>query len=174
MSNQTYWLFGISGAGKSTLAQAWQKQWKLLQGKQVVLLEEEVLKLGINSDLSANVMLKEELTRRIAEIAKLFNQSGLDVIVCAVTPLESQRQLASQIIGPKNFKAIFVDAPVQICQRRDPKGLYVKALSGRMKFFPGVNAIFETPNTSCLKVNTDQSSVSNCLELIYAEINANK
>jgi adenylyl-sulfate kinase len=171
MSAQTYWLFGISGAGKSTLAQAWQKQWKL-QGKQVVLLEEEVLKLGINSDLNASAILKEEVTRRLAEISKLFNSNGLEVIVCAVTPLEVQRQLASQIIGAKHFKAIFVDAPIQICQRRDPKGLYVKALSGRMKFFPGVNASFEAPDVSCLKVNTDQSSVNNCLEFIFSKINS--
>ncbi len=169
MRVKTYWLFGISGAGKTTIAQAWVQQWKSL-GEPVVLLDEEALKIGLNSDLNAAAILKEEPTRRIAELAKLLNQRGITVIVSAITPLNAQRQLASQIVGPKLYTPIWIDSPVQICQRRDPKGLYVKALSNRLKFFPGVNAPFENPDTSLIKVSTDQFSVSQCVELIFKSI----
>lgn len=173
MKGITYWLFGISGTGKSTIAQAWHQRWPS-QGRPVVVLDEEYLKQGINSDLSASSIMKDEPTRRIAELAKLFNTNGSDVIVAAITPLQSQRTLALEIIGKLAFKEIYIDAPIQICQRRDPKGIYVKALSGRMNHFPGVNAPFELPSTNVLKISTDQCSVAQAVELIQSTFFENK
>lgn len=169
MSVKTFWLYGVSGAGKTTIAQAWLKNWQAI-GRKVVLLDEETLKQGLNSDLTAASILREEPIRRIAEVAKLFNLLGFDVLVCAVTPLLSQRQLAESILGAKQFLEVFVDAPILICQRRDPKGLYVKALSGRLKYFPGVNAPFERPNNPKLHIETEKCSVTQALAFIFNKL----
>jgi bifunctional enzyme CysN/CysC len=138
------WLTGLSGSGKSTIANALEKQ-LLIDGKHAYVLDGDNLRLGLNKDLGFTQGDRAENVRRVAEVAKLMSDAGLIVIVALVSPFEVDRQAARAIFTATPFYEVFVDTSVEICQHRDPKGLYAKAKKGEIPNFTGLGQDYEEP-----------------------------
>jgi len=154
------WMTGLSGAGKTTIARHLEK--KLFEeGFSSKILDGDVLRSGINSDLAFSDNDRKENIRRTAEIAKIFAESGFITIVSLITPKEEFRDLARQIIGEEDFNLIYVEASISECERRDVKGLYAKARKGEIKDFTGVSAGngFEVPTNVQIILKTEQTNI---------------
>jgi adenylylsulfate kinase len=162
------WFTGLSGSGKSTVA-AELDHFLAKKGFLTSVLDGDNVRTGINANLGFSEQDRTENIRRIAEVAKLMVNSGLITICCFVSPLESQRNLARNIVGADNFIEVFVDTPIEICEQRDVKGLYKKARAGEIKDFTGINAPFETPvNANCIVKTKDKSVYENAMEVYQA------
>lgn len=149
------WLTGLPGSGKSTIARALEtKLFKM--GVQVYVLDGDNIRHGINRDLGFSSADRAENIRRLSEIAALFADAGLAVITAFISPFEADREQARETIGRKNFTEVFVDCPLEVCERRDPKGLYKKARSGGLLNFTGVHAPYERPARPDLALRTDK------------------
>jgi bifunctional enzyme CysN/CysC len=145
--NQTpkvFWFTGLSGSGKSTLANLIEKRLHA-EGKHTFILDGDNVRHGLNRDLGFTDADRVENIRRVAEVARLMSDAGLIVLVSFISPFESERQLARQTIKEGEFVEVFVDTPFEECARRDPKGLYRKALSGELKNFTGIDSPYEPP-----------------------------
>jgi len=140
------WLTGLSGSGKSTIANSLER---LLHtdGRHTILLDGDNVRHGLNRDLGFTDADRVENIRRMAEVAKLMVDAGLIVIVSTISPFRSERQLARELMGPGEFVEIFIDTPLSECVRRDPKGLYKRALAGDIRNFTGVDSPYETPES---------------------------
>ncbi|MBK7148598.1 MAG: adenylyl-sulfate kinase [Bacteroidetes bacterium] len=152
------WFTGLSGSGKSTIAQGVEAALHQ-QGYYVVVLDGDNVRTGINNNLGFSEADRTENIRRIAEVAKLFLQNGAIVICCFVSPTRALRALAQSIIGEPDFVEIYVNTPLEECEKRDVKGLYAKARAGEIKDFTGVNAPFEAPENPDLEILTKNKSV---------------
>lgn len=157
-SAKVFWFTGLSGSGKSTIAKGLEEELHA-KGFFSVVLDGDNVRAGINKNLGFSNEDRIENIRRIAETAKLFLQNGIIVICCFVSPTEEIRSLARTIIGSEDFKEIFVNTPIEECEKRDVKGLYAKARNGEIKDFTGVNAPFEVPVKSDLEILTSNKSV---------------
>ena len=163
------WLTGLSGSGKSTIAS--QLQLELYrQNIHSYILDGDTMRLGINNDLDFTAEGRAENLRRIAEIAKLFVDSGTLTICSFISPLAKDRKIVKQIIGVKDYKEIFLDCSLGVCEQRDVKGLYKKARSGEIKNFTGIDSRYETPAEPFLKLDTNKMSVSECVLFILNKI----
>ena len=163
--NQTgkvLWFTGLSGSGKSTIAEALERQ-LFSQGYFVKVLDGDNIRSGINKNLGFSLEDRKENIRRIAEVAKLFLDSGVIVLCSFVSPTIEIRELARDIIGPDNFNEVFVDTPLAICESRDVKGLYKKARAGEIKGFTGIDSPFEAPGNPTLVLKTENKSVAECV-----------
>lgn len=149
------WLTGLSGSGKSTIARGLEKR-LFEMGAQVYTLDGDNIRHGINRDLGFSSQDRAENIRRLSEIASLFSDAGLAVITAFISPFESDRQNARKTIGAKNFIEVFVDCPLEICEKRDPKGLYKKARRGEILNFTGVHSPYERPSKPDLTLRTDR------------------
>ena len=138
------WFTGLSGAGKSTIANLVEKR-LLALGRHSMTLDGDNVRHGLNRDLGFTEADRVENIRRIAEVAKLFVEAGLIVLVSFISPYRNERMLARECVEDGEFVEIFVDTPVEECSRRDPKGLYQKAYAGQIQNFTGVNAPYEEP-----------------------------
>lgn len=147
------WLTGLSGAGKSTIADALEQKLHAL-GRASFILDGDNIRHGINRDLGFTEADRVENIRRIAEIAKLFVEAGLIVIVSVISPYRSERQMARELVGPDEFLEIYVDTPLDECERRDTKGLYRKARAGLLPNFTGISSLYEPPETPELVIET--------------------
>ena len=147
------WMTGLSGSGKSTIAIALER---ILHeaGRYTVVLDGDNVRAGINSNLGFSDADRTENIRRIAEVAKLFLQNGAVVVCCFVSPTMAIREQARMIIGPADFIEVFVDTPVEECERRDVKGLYARARAGEIKDFTGISAPFEAPPLPEVRLHT--------------------
>jgi len=148
------WLVGLSGSGKSTLAgniEAILHQ----KGYKTYLLDGDNVRLGLNNDLGFSSKDRTENIRRIAEVARLFNEAGIIVLSAFISPLAADRAHAQRLIGSENFIEIFIDCPLHACEKRDVKGLYAKARKGLILNFTGIDAPFENPKQPDLTVNTE-------------------
>ena len=148
------WLVGLSGSGKSTLAgniEAILHQ----KGYKTYLLDGDNVRLGLNNDLGFSSKDRTENIRRIAEVARLFNEAGIIVLSAFISPLAADRAQAQRLIGSENFIEIFIDCPLHVCEKRDVKGLYAKARKGLIPNFTGIDAPFENPKQPDLSVNTE-------------------
>ena len=148
------WLVGLSGSGKSTLAgniEAILHQ----KGYKTYLLDGDNVRLGLNNDLGFSSKDRTENIRRIAEVARLFNEAGIIVLSAFISPLAADRAQAQRLIGSENFIEIFIDCPLHVCEKRDVKGLYAKARKGLIPNFTGIDAPFENPKQPDLTVNTE-------------------
>jgi adenylylsulfate kinase len=159
------WFTGLSGSGKSTIAKGLEKELHA-KGFFSVVLDGDNVRAGINNNLGFSNEDRIENIRRIAEVAKLFLQNGVIVICCFVSPTEEIRNLARTIIGTNNFKEIFVNTPIEECEKRDVKGLYAKAHKGEIKDFTGVNAPFEIPAKPDLEIETKDNSISESVKQV--------
>lgn len=153
------WLTGLSGSGKTTLANECSRLLKLYQIS-VVVLDGDVVRKGLCNDLGYSQSDRDENIRRIAEVAKILLQTGIVVIVASIAPLATERALAAQIIGKDAFIEVYVNATIETCVQRDPKGLYKKALAGEIKNFTGIDAPYEIPKQPAIQINTEQVSVN--------------
>jgi len=161
------WFTGLSGSGKTTLAIALEKKLNE-KGLLTQILDGDNIRTGINNNLSFSDADRTENIRRIAEVAKLFVNCGVITICCFVSPTEIIRNSARQIIGEKDFVEIFVNTPIEICEKRDVKGLYAKARKGEIKDFTGVNAPFEVPKNSEIEIK--ESSIDESVSIILDKI----
>lgn len=152
------WLTGLSGAGKTTIALRLASELHDL-GKLAYVLDGDNLRYGINSDLGYSDLDRVESIRRVAEAAKLMVDAGLIVIVAMISPFRKEREKARSLFVSGEFYEIFVDTPLDVCEARDPKGLYLKARAGRIKDFTGIDSPYEAPLVPELKIPTaDMSS----------------
>jgi adenylylsulfate kinase len=159
------WLFGLSGSGKSTLAIGLERRLHA-EGFTTHLLDGDNLRTGLNRDLGFSASDRAENIRRVAEVAKLFVQAGVIPIVAFITPMQALRELARTILGA-DLLEVYVEASIEICARRDPKGLYARARSGDIPEFTGRTAPFEPPPSVGLVVNTEGETVEQSLERLH-------
>jgi adenylylsulfate kinase len=161
------WLFGLSGSGKSTLATALEQQ-LFAEGYTTMLLDGDNLRDGLNKGLGFTDADRAENIRRAAEVSKLFFQAGIVCINSFITPRESLRTLAREIIGADNLLEIYVEASFETCQKRDVKGLYKKAQAGQVANFTGQQSTFEPPLHPHLTLNTETASIEESLQSLYS------
>jgi adenylyl-sulfate kinase len=161
----TLWLTGLSGAGKSTLAFLLERK-LLSEGRACYVLDGDNVRHGLNRDLGFTDHDRTENIRRIAEVARLMNDAGLIVITAFISPLRSDREMAKSIIGENAYREIFVSTAIEVCESRDPKGLYQKARQGIVKDFTGVSAPYESPLEPTLIIDTALSSKEECVNEI--------
>jgi adenylylsulfate kinase len=152
------WLTGLSGSGKSTVAKELEKILHQ-QGFLTSVLDGDNIRSGINNNLGFSPSDRQENIRRIAEVAKLFRQTGIVTICSFVSPTRKIRQSAKSIIGAKYFYEVYIDAPLEVCEQRDVKGLYKKARAGIIKQFTGIDAPFEAPINPDVHVETHKLSI---------------
>ena len=154
-TGRVIWLTGLSGSGKSTLANAVSLR-LFEQGKPHYVLDGDNLRLGINNDLGFTDEDRSENVRRTAEIAKLMADAGLIVLVCLVSPFNSDRKMARDIIGDEKFNLVFMGTSLEICEQRDPKGLYKKARRGEIPNMTGLGSPFENPDIDHLSLTPNE------------------
>jgi adenylyl-sulfate kinase len=164
-SPATIWLTGLSGAGKSTLAFLLERR-LMSQGRVCYVLDGDNVRHGLNRDLGFTDLDRTENIRRIAEVAKLMNDAGLIVITAFISPLRSDREMAKGIIGVDQYREIFVSTAIEICESRDPKGLYQKARAGIVRDFTGISAPYEIPLNPSLTLDTEKTTKEACVEAL--------
>ncbi|MEO1449702.1 MAG: adenylyl-sulfate kinase [Bacteroidota bacterium] len=152
------WLTGLSGSGKSTIAEALEKQLHS-EGYFTKLLDGDNIRTGLSKNLSFSAEDRKENIRRIAEAARLFLDGGVICLCSFVSPTRDIRALAKEIVGEEDFLEVYVNAPLEVCEARDVKGLYKKARAGEIKQFTGIDAPFEAPEMPFLEIKTDQLSL---------------
>ncbi|MBC8147515.1 MAG: adenylyl-sulfate kinase [Bacteroidetes bacterium] len=148
------WLTGLSGAGKTTVALALEKEIQR-KGYFTKVFDGDIIRKGINKDLGYSIDNRMENIRRISEVTKLFLDSGLIIICSFISPTEEIREMAKSIIGKRNFIEVYVNSPFDVCEKRDPKGLYAKARKGLIKNFTGIDSIYEAPIDPDIELKTD-------------------
>ncbi len=163
------WITGLSGAGKTTIA----KHLDVLlynHGFIAQILDGDIIRSGINSNLTFSDRDRYENIRRIAEVSRLFLQCGIITINCFISPTEKMRTMARRIIGAENFIEVFASAPIEVCEKRDPKGLYRKARRGEIPDFTGIGSPFEIPAYADIVIEsgtqTEKESVQQLFEFI--------
>lgn len=162
------WMTGLSGSGKTTIAKALERMLHDA-GYLTELLDGDNIRSGINKNLGFSDEDRRENIRRIAEISKLFLNCGIITINCFVSPTKAIRQQAKAIIGVKDFIEVFIDTPLEICEQRDPKGLYQKARKGEIKDFTGISAPFEAAEDAIV-IKTEGKEVAECAKELYQQI----
>ena len=171
------WFTGLSGSGKSTIAIALERELQK-RGLLCRILDGDNIRSGINNNLGFSNEDRIENIRRIAEIGKLFIDTGIITIAAFISPNKDIREMASNIIGKENFFEIFISTPIEECERRDVKGLYAKARKGEIKNFTGISSPFEAPENPALSIDTSklsvEESVNKILELILPIITIKK
>jgi bifunctional enzyme CysN/CysC len=163
------WFTGLSGSGKSTLATLVEAQ-LAEQGHAAFVLDGDNLRHGLNEDLGFTDADRVENIRRAGSVAALFADAGLIVLCSFISPFRADRVRARQTIGAERFLEVFVDAPIETCIERDPKGLYKRSLSGELPRFTGIDAPYEPPATPDLHLKTAQMPLKVCVELVCAMI----
>ena len=163
------WLTGLSGSGKSTLA-VMLDQTLRSYGRHVYVLDGDNIRNGLNKDLGFTTDDRKENIRRVAEVAKLMVDAGLIVIAAFISPFESERLMARNLHAEGDFLEVFVDAPLSICEVRDPKGLYKRARQGNLPEFTGIDSPYEPPSQPDVWIKTSEYSIEQCVEKILSAI----
>ncbi|HET7411746.1 MAG TPA: sulfate adenylyltransferase subunit CysN, partial [Pararhizobium sp.] len=166
-SPKVLWFTGLSGSGKSTIANLVEKRLHA-EGRHTFILDGDNVRHGLNRDLGFTDADRVENIRRVAEVARLMSDAGLIVLVSFISPFRSERRLARQIMKEGEFVEIFVDTPIEECIRRDPKGLYKKALSGGIKNFTGLDSPYEAPEAAELRLVTEGRTPEDLVEEIWS------
>ncbi|MER0466259.1 adenylyl-sulfate kinase [Bacillus cabrialesii subsp. cabrialesii] len=155
------WLTGLSGSGKSTIANAAARE-LFEQGYQVIVLDGDNIRHGLNKDLGFSDEDRKENIRRIGEVAKLFVQQGTIVITAFISPFREDREQVRQLVEAGEFNEIFIKCDLDICEQRDPKGLYKKARNGEIPFFTGIDSPYEEPEAPELVLDSGQHDREEC------------
>ena len=164
------WFEGLSGSGKSTLINHLD-QYLVKNNFHTYVLDGDNLRLGLNSDLGFSDNDRNENLRRAAEVSSLMVDAGLLVLAGFITPNEAQRKLIRSKFKDEQFIEIFISTPLDICEKRDIKGLYKKARDGKIDNFTGISSAFELPQNSDLIIDTSDKSISECLSIIISFLN---
>ena len=163
------WFTGLSGAGKSTLAITVERM-LYNSGFLTEVLDGDKIRNGLNNNLGFTAEDRLENIRRIAEVGRLFCNCGVVAISAFISPTNAIRQMARDIIGSDNFFEVYVSTPIEVCEQRDPKGLYQKARAGIIKDFTGISAPYEAPLAPNLSIDTTKYSVDEASQLIFDEV----
>lgn len=161
------WFTGLSGSGKSTVAIALERELQK-RGLLCRILDGDNIRSGINKGLGFTAEDRRENIRRIAEVAKLFVDTGIITIAAFISPSNELRRMASDIIGAEDFKEVYISTPLEVCEARDVKGLYAKARRGEIKNFTGISAPFEAPEHPALSIDTSKVSLEDSVKQILA------
>lgn len=163
------WLTGLSGSGKSTLANALEVA-LTEQGKHTYLLDGDNVRHGLNKNLGMSDEDRTENIRRVSEVAKLMVDAGLVVVTAFISPFRADRDAARALFEDGEFVEVFVDAPLEKCEERDPKGLYKKARAGEIKEFTGIDSPYEAPAKPEVVINTADNDIEACVRQLIAAI----
>ncbi|MBU8676975.1 adenylyl-sulfate kinase [Bacillus subtilis] len=155
------WLTGLSGSGKSTIANAAARE-LFEQGYQVIVLDGDNIRHGLNKDLGFSDEDRKENIRRIGEVAKLFVQQGTIVITAFISPFREDRQQVRELVEAGEFNEVYIKCDLDICEQRDPKGLYKKARNGEIPFFTGIDSPYEEPEAPELVLDSGQHDREAC------------
>jgi adenylylsulfate kinase len=152
------WMCGLSGAGKSTLATLLDKE---LSDRDYLsqVIDGDIVRSGLNKGLGFTNEERQENLRRVAEVAKLFVGCGIITIVSFISPTRNVRLMAKSIVGETDYIEVFINAPLEICEKRDTKGLYKQAREGKIKDFTGIDSPFEPPENPDMEINTNDLTV---------------
>ena len=163
------WFTGLSGSGKSTVAIALERELHR-RGLLCRILDGDNIRSGINNNLGFTETDRVENIRRIAEVSKLFIDTGIITIAAFISPSNDLRKMAAEIIGRENFLEVFVNTPLEVCEQRDVKGLYAKARRGEIKNFTGISAPFEAPSHPDLTLDTSKLTLEESVNLLLEKI----
>ncbi len=163
------WFTGLSGSGKSTLAHAVEESLHQL-GCKTFVLDGDNVRQGLCGDLGFSDKDRQENIRRIGEMAKLFMEAGAIVLTAFISPYRVDRDLVRAIVGPRDFIEIYCDTSIEICEKRDVKGLYKKARAGEIAEFTGISSPYETPETPELILNTGVATLDACVQEVMGQI----
>jgi len=163
------WFTGLSASGKSTLAHALENA-LFEKGCKTYVLDGDNIRHGLNKDLGFSPQDREENIRRIGEVAKLFADAGLIVLTAFISPYRSDREKARKL-NPKNFIEVYVKCDIDICEQRDPKGLYKKAKAGEIPEFTGISAPYEEPENPEIVIDTGQCTVEQAVNFLLTYLN---
>ncbi len=171
--SKVIWMTGLSGAGKTTIARNIEMELNE-RGFLTQVLDGDNIRTGINNNLGFSAEDRFENIRRISEVSKLFLNCGIICINSFISPTKEIRDMAMDIIGKENFIEVYVNAPLEVCEQRDVKGLYQKAREGKIKNFTGIDAPFEAPENPDIEIQTDQlsieDSIQKCLKVVLKRI----
>lgn len=160
------WFTGLSGSGKSTVASALEQKLHSL-GKITYALDGDNVRHGLNSDLGFSDKDRVENIRRIGEVSKLFVDAGIITIATFVSPFREDRQKVRELLG-EDFIEIFIDCPLEVCESRDPKGIYKKARAGEIKHFTGIDSPYEEPINPEITVSTHLNTLEECVDKLMS------
>jgi len=167
------WFTGLSGSGKSTVANAVERL--LFQmNKHTFLLDGDNVRHGLNKGLSFSEEDRIENIRRVGEVAKLFTDSGLIVLTAFISPFQKDREMVRQMSGSNEFIEVFIDTPLDVCEQRDPKGLYKKARAGEIKDFTGIDSPYEAPANPEIHIVNDGVSVEQAARQVIDYLKGNQ
>jgi adenylyl-sulfate kinase len=167
------WLTGLSASGKSTISAELERELFNL-GRHVYVLDGDNVRHGLGSDLGFSARDRKENIRRVGEAARLFADAGVLCITAFISPYREDRDMVRQLLPPGMFIEVYVNAPVEICEQRDPKGLYAKARANQIKDFTGVSAPYEPPLRPEIELHTDQLTVAESVTRVVEYLNAQK
>ncbi|MBT1704868.1 adenylyl-sulfate kinase [Chryseosolibacter indicus] len=159
------WFTGLSGSGKSTLAVQLEAQLHNL-GFKTYLLDGDNIRSRLNKDLNFTEEGRVENIRRIGEVSKLFLDAGIIVLSAFISPYEADREQVRRIVGEENYLEVFVNAPIEVCEQRDVKGLYKKARSGEVKNFTGIDSPYEIPQHPDVVLHTHEKTVGESIQML--------
>ncbi|MEQ8153612.1 MAG: adenylyl-sulfate kinase [Clostridiaceae bacterium] len=163
------WFTGLSGSGKSTVASALEKKLHH-EGKLTYTLDGDNLRHGLNKDLGFSDEDRVENIRRIGEVSKLFTDAGIITLATFVSPFRRDRQKVRELLG-KDFIEVYIDCPLEECEKRDPKGIYKKARAGEIKHFTGIDSPYEEPLNPEITVSTHLNTLEECVDKIIRYLN---
>ena len=165
------WYTGLSASGKSTIAHAVEQ--KLYDmGHLSIVLDGDNIRHGLNKNLGFSPQDRHENIRRIGEVCKLMALSGVITMAAFISPYRSDRKTVRELLAPGEFIEVFIDTPLEILEKRDPKGLYKKARKGEIKEFTGVSAPYEAPENPEIYVNTHENDLKTCLDTVIGNLKA--
>lgn len=156
------WLTGLSGSGKSTIARALEER-LVADGHLAYVLDGDNIRHGLNSDLGFSPEARAENIRRIGEVAALFADAGVIVVTALISPYRADRARVRETVGTERFVEVFVDTPLEVCEQRDPKGLYRKARANEIPEFTGISAPYEAPEAAEVTLEAGSASVAECV-----------
>jgi len=165
------WFTGLSGSGKSTLAIGLE-QYLFESGFKVYLLDGDNIRKGINKDLGFSSADRTENIRRIGEVSKLMLDAGLIIISAFISPFRDDREMVKEIVGEERFTEVFVDCPLEVCEKRDTKGLYKKARQGFIRDFTGIGSPYEIPEHPNLVIHTHKERIDESLSTLINYVEA--
>jgi len=166
------WFTGLSGSGKSTIANAVEAKLNEMQ-KHTYLLDGDNIRMGLNKGLGFSDEDRIENIRRIGEVAKLFVDSGLIVLSAFISPFQKERDSVRTLVKKGEFIEIFIDTPLEVCEQRDPKGLYEKARKGEIADFTGISSPYEAPQKAEIEIQTDKILIEESVEKIINYLQTN-